>query len=295
MKVHTRTKWMVDVGLCIAFLASFLLDLTGLELHQWIGVAASGLAAYHLVAHWTWVRTVTARFLGKVSNRARLYYAIDASILGGFAAIGLSGLVISSWLNLPLNRYDLWRTVHVWVSIATLVLTALKLVLHRRWLAATTRKVLSRRTPDAVPERQPVAAASPTRSQRLISRRDMVTMTGVASVGMLFALVGAANGLRDAAGSQDAEGTEPSSTEGSAQDSEGTSAAADGDDTDASSAQEADTGSNSWASQLWGSSGSSTAEDACRVRCNRGCSYPGHCRRYTDSNGNNLCDLGECL
>ena len=34
---------------------------------------------------------------------------------------------------------------------------------------------------------------------------------------------------------------------------------------------------------------------ACVVRCSRGCSYPGSCRRYTDQNNNGLCDLGECL
>jgi hypothetical protein len=33
----------------------------------------------------------------------------------------------------------------------------------------------------------------------------------------------------------------------------------------------------------------------CTKRCPRGCSYPGHCRRYTDSNNNGYCDLGECL
>jgi hypothetical protein len=31
------------------------------------------------------------------------------------------------------------------------------------------------------------------------------------------------------------------------------------------------------------------------VRCNRGCSFPGQCHRYVDSNANNLCDNGECL
>jgi FtsZ-interacting cell division protein ZipA len=41
-----------------------------------------------------------------------------------------------------------------------------------------------------------------------------------------------------------------------------------------------------------------TAEDAavaCTVRCNKGCSFPGRCRRYRDTNNNDRCDLGECL
>ena len=36
------------------------------------------------------------------------------------------------------------------------------------------------------------------------------------------------------------------------------------------------------------------AAASCTIRCGRRCSYPGHCRRYTDSNGNGRCDLGEC-
>ena len=32
-----------------------------------------------------------------------------------------------------------------------------------------------------------------------------------------------------------------------------------------------------------------------RCAAARRCSYPGHCRKYTDSNNNGRCDLGECL
>jgi len=34
---------------------------------------------------------------------------------------------------------------------------------------------------------------------------------------------------------------------------------------------------------------------SCTVRCRNACSYPGHCKRYIDSNGNNRCDYGECM
>ena len=39
--------------------------------------------------------------------------------------------------------------------------------------------------------------------------------------------------------------------------------------------------------------GSTTSN--CVVRCNRRCSYPGHCRKYTDSNNYGKCDLGQCV
>lgn len=39
---------------------------------------------------------------------------------------------------------------------------------------------------------------------------------------------------------------------------------------------------------------SSTTTSSCTVACPRRCSYPGHCHRYTDANGNGRCDFGEC-
>jgi hypothetical protein len=40
---------------------------------------------------------------------------------------------------------------------------------------------------------------------------------------------------------------------------------------------------------------SASATGSCVVRCGRRCSYPGHCRRDVDTDGNWRCDPGECL
>jgi hypothetical protein len=40
---------------------------------------------------------------------------------------------------------------------------------------------------------------------------------------------------------------------------------------------------------------SAASDAACVLLCSKGCSYPGDCQDYLDMNGNNLCDLGECL
>jgi hypothetical protein len=37
-----------------------------------------------------------------------------------------------------------------------------------------------------------------------------------------------------------------------------------------------------------------SSETNCQVICDQGCTYPGQCRRYTDQNGNGICDLTEC-
>jgi hypothetical protein len=79
-------------------------------------------------------------------------------------------------------------------------------------------------------------------------------MMGVVGVASLFALGSATSGLRDA------------------------------------SQEDADTPQTG----LSGSLETFSSDQSCVVQCGRRCSFPGHCRRYTDTNGNNRCDLGEC-
>ena len=143
---HT-SHWLIDAALFAGLIAAFFLDLTGLELHQWLGAGIGVIAIYHLVAHWQWVAAVTGRFFGKTSNKSRSYYLLNLSILAGFFTITLTGLVISSWLDLSLSNSESWLTIHILASIGTPILVTLKIVLHWRWIAAVTVKFLARRPP----------------------------------------------------------------------------------------------------------------------------------------------------
>jgi hypothetical protein len=257
MNTGQKTKWWVDAALFSGFIIAFFLDLTGTGLHQWIGIAGVALAAYHLVTHWSWVRAVSQRFFGRTSGRARLYYLIDAAIFVGFAAIVSTGLVISTWLSLSLTNYAAWLAVHIASSITTLLLVLLKLGLHWRWIAIATRNSLSQ---PAVAQRRPIPVQQSVGVKR-VSRREFMEVMGVTGVASLFALTGATSGLKNLQ----------------------------------SAAETASAQTVTSSSTLNSTSANSSTSSACVVRCNRGCSYPGHCGRYTDANNNNRCDFGECM
>ncbi len=256
MKTHKpQTHWMIDAALFAGFLVSFWLDLTGVSLHQWLGVAVAALAGYHLLAHWNWVEAVTARLFGQTSGQARRYYLVDAGVLAGFLTILATGLVISTWLALPLGNYAAWLNVHIVASIVTVGLVVLKIGMHWRWIAATARRIVS---PPA-----PAGKTAPVRPAPAAGRREFLKLMGI--VGLAAALA-ASNTLDSFTNVQGEESvTEESSATSSSQ---------------SSSSKTAVSGSQS--------------STACVIRCNRGCAFPGHCRKYVDSDGNNRCDLGEC-
>jgi hypothetical protein len=259
MNTKQKSNWWMDAGLFAGLLISFYMDLTGVELHQWIGIFGTALVAYHLAVHWNWVIAVSQRFFGRTSGRARGYFLIDVALLSGIAMIVFTGLVISTWLNLSLNNYPGWLSVHITASILTLCVVVLKLALHWRWIVSATRSVFAEPAqPSMKPAPVPVQAGP-----RQMNRREFLRVMGVVGVSSFLALTSASASLKVL---NDSENTV------SAQDEV----------------------SNTSTSVAAASSSSSSSSTACTVRCNHRCSYPGHCHKYTDGNDNGLCDLGEC-
>ena len=69
-------------------------------------------------------------------------YVIDATVLIGLATIIVTGLVISTWFDLALTNYALWKSLHVIASLGTLAAVVIKLGLHWRWIVATARRYI---------------------------------------------------------------------------------------------------------------------------------------------------------
>ena len=162
----------------------------------------------------------------------------------------MTGLVISTWLNLTLSNFAAWKTIHVIASIGTLTAVVVKLGVHWRWIVATARRYILQ------PIDQP-QSIKPVPAHRL-GRREFLRLMGGVSVVAVVAGSSAVVALKQT--SRDSPG-------------------ADGDD-----------------GPVYGSGQHAVAKRQYCVRCpkNNHCSYPGQCRRYTDSNNNGKCDLGEC-
>lgn len=255
MYTSLQKRWLVDAVLFTGFLSCFFLDLTGVGLHQWLGLAAGAVAAYHLLSHWSWVSAVSRRFIGKTSAQARLYLLIDALLLAGFSGMIVTGLVISTWLDLSLAAYATWRAVHIVASVETLLVLVLKIGLHGRWILAVGKQLFGRQA----------AHRGMSGAHAAGDRRAFIK---------LMAGIGAASLLAISQPFQNAN------------------ANADADELASASETVAEEASTSTTTRSTGSSASSTS--GCVLQCGRRCSYPGHCRRYVDQNSNGRCDLGEC-
>jgi len=290
-KTSCQTHWWIDLGLMLGFLFAFYLDLTGIALHQWLGVVLAILALVHLLLHWDWFANVVCRFFGKTSGRSRIYLLLDILIMLGTVMIIETGLVISTWFNLELYDYVTWLDIHIYSSVATLGLTVIKLGMHWRWIVVTTRKIFGSPAPVRAPQGLTPAPVPVRVEQKQVGRRQFLLLMG--AVGAASALA-ATNVLAKSVSAQSTttlleETTDPSTANVQATATPASVAETQAPLTEAATATSIPTATS--APQVV----YSTPVQSCTVRCPRGCSYPGHCRRYTDSNGNNKCDLGECM
>ena len=290
MNAKNKNRWILDAALFAGLIIACFVDLTGLELHQWIGVIAGAAALYHLVDHIDWVEAAGQRFFGRMAPRARTYFVIDAALLVGFFLMVGTGLVMSTWLNLALTGYAAWRTVHIGATIATLAVTALKVYMHRAWIVQTARKL--------IPAAQPlVTAPSP------LPRREFLGVMGVVSAATVLAMGQGLKGLQNS--TAEVETTASTGTTSSAlatpmvETSQIATAAATQTASPTATAEATATAVEAAAADTSTStsaaSTTASAASTCSIRCGKRCSYPGHCRRYVDTNSNNRCDLGECL
>ena len=290
---NQKSNWLLDIVILLGFLVSFFLNLTGLAFHQWLGVAVFLAIVFHLVNHWDWVKSVIPRFFGKTSGRARIYTLIDGLLLYGFIMIIETGLVISTWFNLNITNYEVWLDIHIYSSITTLLLAVLKVGLHWRWIVKTAAKIFN---PSPAPRLAPHGLTAASQSSA-ISRRDFLVTMGLVGLGSALAISNVLPSLKkvDASSTlaQNADSTattQAQPTAGATQTQAATPVVTESPNAVPTATAQATAAPTATSAPVVQNS------LVCYATCpkRKHCSYPGGCGRYSDTDGNGLCDLGEC-
>jgi len=108
--------------------------------------------------------------------------------------IGISGLGISSWLGLYLERYRTWRLMQIISRVLTLLLLVVKLIVHWRWIASGARSLVG-------VSHHPAPSHARIRQER----RDFLAVASVATAAYVLAIVGV---IRNDPGARSAEADE---------------------------------------------------------------------------------------
>lgn len=138
MSVSSRTNLIFDSIVFLAFLVLANPDMTGMSIHEWLGVAFLAALLTHLVLHWEWIVSVTASFFKKLWHTSRLNYVVNLLFLVLMTGALFSGLMISesvlAFLGISIERNPVWEGLHHTLSDATVLVLGLHLALHWKWI-----------------------------------------------------------------------------------------------------------------------------------------------------------------
>lgn len=135
---QTKVNMAVDIAIFIAFLVAGAPQLTGLAVHEWLGIAFGAAIVTHLLLHWQWIVAVTRRFFQAIAWQARTNYILNALLFVDITLTIFSGLMISRTalplLGVSLPHNGVWRMVHTTAADLSMFLIGLHIALHWKWV-----------------------------------------------------------------------------------------------------------------------------------------------------------------
>jgi hypothetical protein len=146
---RTLRLFAVDASLFALFIVVVNVPLTGLAIHEWLGIVIAIGMVVHILQHANWVVTTTRRLLSATSLQNRVNYLLVVGIFIGFVSIIASGLLISEvalpWIGVtpPGAPFMLW--LHL-ASVGWVIwLTTIHLAVNWRWIASASDRLIFKR------------------------------------------------------------------------------------------------------------------------------------------------------
>jgi hypothetical protein len=154
----TKINLIFDTVIFLGFLVISNPHLTGNTIHEWLGVSFAATIITHLLLHWEWIMKVGKEFFRKLWHQSRLNFAVNILFFIVMTGSLFSGLMISndvmSVLGIQLAVSRSWRSIHVLMSDASVILLGVHIALHWKWIVTNVgRYILNpiRVCPSAVP------------------------------------------------------------------------------------------------------------------------------------------------
>jgi cytochrome b subunit of formate dehydrogenase len=129
--------------LCIAVLFAFLFDIriTGNTFHEQAGILFAILICVHIFYNRKWLRGV----IGRLTKKNAFSFVMFVLLLAAMIIIMASGVLISrDVFHWEFKASDIWLEVHIGASLAAVVLIAVHVLMHRRYIAGTLSKFMPR-------------------------------------------------------------------------------------------------------------------------------------------------------
>lgn len=140
---RTRFLLILDSLLFVGTLVLQVVRLTGLTLHEWIGIAIALPLLLHLVLQWQWITATWRRAMAEKRRRSQFNFLLNTLLFVVMTLAIFSGIlaseVVTPDLALAAGRTAVWSDVHSAATNTLVALVGLHVALNWRWIVNAIR------------------------------------------------------------------------------------------------------------------------------------------------------------
>lgn len=142
-----RRKLAIDVAIAVVYLVSANPAVTGIAVHEWIGLAVLVVFFAHCVGGCDHAISIVRAGLRGPKRARVLTVALDVLLAFSIVAVAMSGLMISATV-LPAfgwvaEGYFFWGPFHAFSAKVLLALLLVHVVVHGPWMARVLKEKTS--------------------------------------------------------------------------------------------------------------------------------------------------------
>jgi len=134
-------EFWLDALLLVLFVLALSPRMTGLALHEWIGIVFGLPVVVHLLLSWTWITGAIRRVFASAGSRARVNLLLNATLFVLIAVEIVSGVAISQVAGPSLGFATIndrsWRALHNQTLNLTHLVVGLHVAMNWQWIVAT--------------------------------------------------------------------------------------------------------------------------------------------------------------
>ena len=138
-------KISLDIVMTLVFVLLYNKGvISGISFHEIAGLCIGGVFVVHIALNWRWVKQVTINIMKKkMALKTRIGYVVDLLLLCSIVYIIISGIMISKILfpNINVGNEMFFKSTHISISYAALLLIGIHLGLHWDWVMNTFKKI----------------------------------------------------------------------------------------------------------------------------------------------------------
>lgn len=143
MDAKKRNALVVDLIVLVVYLVVANPALTGIGVHEWLGIAAFVAFVAHAAQHGDWVAETARTAFARPSLGRTGHFVLDALIVVAFMMCTVSGVLVSGAvlpaLGLYADGFFFWNPLHAASAKVLLALLVVHVVAHWRWIAGLFR------------------------------------------------------------------------------------------------------------------------------------------------------------